>query len=94
MRVRVHDMTTREVREYALSRDNWRNAWAACTDSGAVVMWVPEELMEPHVQSVLTSGRRWRKIIAGTTAWDRSWERDMDCYDVNDWYTPDAKENT
>lgn len=62
LRVRVVDNDTKEVREYALSRDNWRHEWAACTDAGGIVMWVPEGLMNEKVVRVVTSGRTWSVI--------------------------------
>jgi hypothetical protein len=65
MRVRVMDIETRVVTEYALSRDNWRHAWAACSDKGGIVMWVPESLMEPKVSAVITSGRKWTIVRQG-----------------------------
>ena len=94
MRVRVQDSDTGVVTEYALSRDNWRHAWAACSDNGGIVMWVPEELMEPHVSAVITSGRKWRKIVAGSVSLGPLWEREMESWDVNEWYAPTKKENT
>ena len=62
LRVRVKDNDTGLVREYALSRHNWRHAWAACTDTGGIVMWVPEGLMDEKVVRVVTSGRTWSVV--------------------------------
>lgn len=62
LRVRVVDNDTGRVSEYALSRDNWRHEWAACTDNGGIVMWVPEGLMDTNVSRVITSGRTWSVV--------------------------------
>lgn len=63
MMVRVEDQAEGTKATYFLSRDNWRHEWAATTEGGAVVMWVPKALMEEHVTAVVTCGRRWVKVI-------------------------------
>jgi hypothetical protein len=59
MKVRITDLEQDDVTVYDLSKNNWKNHWAAMRN-GLVIGWIPRNQKPPF--KMVTSGRRWESF--------------------------------